>query len=60
MLAGAAPVDGDVIDPRMEVARSTLDALLDPSCKPRERAKRLAELTGLDARELYDRLRGRD
>lgn len=60
VLAGTAPLDGDALDPRMEAARATLDALLDPSCKPRERAKRLAELTGLDARELYDRLRGRD
>ena len=58
VLAGkAAQADRDAIDPRMEAARATLDAMLDPALKPRERAKKLAELTGLDARELYDRLR---
>jgi 16S rRNA (cytidine1402-2'-O)-methyltransferase len=31
--------------------------MLDRSLKPRARAKALAELTGLDARELYDRLK---
>jgi 16S rRNA (cytidine1402-2'-O)-methyltransferase len=44
-------------NPAREAARAVLDAMLDPSLKPRARAKALAELTGLDARELYDRLR---
>ncbi|MEM6292652.1 MAG: 16S rRNA (cytidine(1402)-2'-O)-methyltransferase [Myxococcota bacterium] len=39
------------------VARAVLDVMLDPSLKPRPRARALAELTGLDARELYERLR---
>jgi 16S rRNA (cytidine1402-2'-O)-methyltransferase len=56
----AAGAEGDAIDPRIEAARATLDAMLDAGLKPRERAKKLAELTGMDARELYDRLRGRD
>ncbi len=46
-------------DPRKAGAIAALELLLDPSLKPRARAKALAELTGLDARELYDRLRTR-
>jgi len=38
-------------------ARAVLEVMLDPSLKPRPRARALAELTGLDARELYERLR---
>jgi 16S rRNA (cytidine1402-2'-O)-methyltransferase len=37
-------------------ARETLEAMLDPTLKPRARARRLADLTGLDAREVYARL----
>lgn len=40
-------------------ARAVLEVMLDPGLKPRPRARALAELTGLDARELYDRLRDR-
>lgn len=43
-------------DPARQAARATLEALL-ADLKPREKAKRLANLTGLDARALYDRLR---
>jgi 16S rRNA (cytidine1402-2'-O)-methyltransferase len=42
---------------QQEAARAVLDVMLDPSLKPRPRARALAELTGLDARELYERLR---
>lgn len=38
-------------------ARAVLDVMLDPSLKPRPRARALADLTGLDAREVYERLR---
>ena len=41
-----------------DAARAVLEVMLDPSLKPRPRARALAELTGLDARELYERLRG--
>ena len=41
----------------LDAARAVLDVMLDPSLKPRPRARALAELTGLDARELYERLR---
>ncbi|MEE9382733.1 MAG: 16S rRNA (cytidine(1402)-2'-O)-methyltransferase [Nannocystaceae bacterium] len=37
-------------------ARATLDAMLEPDLRPRERARRLAELTGLDANVIYARL----
>jgi 16S rRNA (cytidine1402-2'-O)-methyltransferase len=51
-----APISED--DPAQQAARAVLDVMLDPSLKPRARAKALAALTGLDARALYDRLRG--
>lgn len=38
-------------------ARAVLDVMLDPSLKPRPRARALADLTGLDARDVYERLR---
>ncbi len=41
----------------VDAARAVLDVMLDPTLKPRPRARALAELTGLDARELYERLR---
>ncbi|PRQ04074.1 Ribosomal RNA small subunit methyltransferase I [Enhygromyxa salina] len=44
-------------DPSEQAARAVLDVMLDPALKPRARAKALAALTGLDARELYSRLR---
>lgn len=44
-------------DPERQAARAVLEVMLEPSLKPRARAKALAALTGLDARELYDRLR---
>jgi 16S rRNA (cytidine1402-2'-O)-methyltransferase len=51
----AKPADDD--DPAQRAARAVLEVMLDPSLKPRARAKALAALTGLDARELYARLR---
>lgn len=38
-------------------ARDVLDVMLDPELKPRPKAKRLAELTGVDASTIYDRIR---
>ena len=43
-------------DRAKQAARETLELVL-AELKPREKAKRLASLTGLDAREIYDRLR---
>jgi 16S rRNA (cytidine1402-2'-O)-methyltransferase len=47
-----------VADARAEGARAALEVLLDASLKPRARAKALAELTGLEDREIYERLVG--
>lgn len=40
-------------------AQAVLDAMLDPDARPRDKAKRIAEATGLDARAIYERLSGR-
>lgn len=45
-------------DPVRAAANAVLELMLDGSLKPRARAKALAELTGLDARALYERLLG--
>jgi 16S rRNA (cytidine1402-2'-O)-methyltransferase len=50
----AAPRDD--VDPAQAAARRTLELMLDAGLKPRERAKALAEQTGLDARVLYSLL----
>lgn len=49
-----SPVEGE--DPAREAARATLELMLREDLRPRERAKALAELTGLDTREIYERL----
>ena len=49
------PVEGEV-DPVRAAANAVLELMLDLSLKPRARAKALAQLTGLDDRELYERL----
>ncbi len=46
----------DALDPAQASARRTLEIMLDKAMKPRERAKALAEQTGLDARVLYSLL----
>jgi 16S rRNA (cytidine1402-2'-O)-methyltransferase len=46
-------------DAATEAARLAVDVMLDDGLRPREKAKRLAALTGLDARELYDRIAGK-
>lgn len=57
VLAGAEPGQAEGPgDPATSAARAAVEILLDASLKPRARAKALAELTGLDARELYERL----
>lgn len=44
-------------DVAIDAARETLTTMLDRSLRPRERARRLALLTGLPARDLYTQLR---
>lgn len=59
VLAGLEIAEAEpVADARVEGARAAMEVLLDAGLKPRARAKALAELTGLDAREIYDRLVG--
>jgi 16S rRNA (cytidine1402-2'-O)-methyltransferase len=59
VLAGVETASvAQALDPRTEAARATLEIMLDPELKPRARAKAIAELTGLDAREIYERLSG--
>jgi 16S rRNA (cytidine1402-2'-O)-methyltransferase len=60
VLAGRTADTEPVVDAGVEGARAALEILLDPELKPRARAKALAELTGLDARELYQRMTGRN
>ncbi|MFO0635930.1 MAG: hypothetical protein U0168_24075 [Nannocystaceae bacterium] len=50
------PGTRDRDDPVQHAARETLATVLDASLRPRQKARRLAELTGLPARELYARL----
>ncbi len=56
VLEGYRGVDEEAEDAK-SAAREVLETMLDPTLKPRPKAKRLAELTGGDAREIYDRLR---
>ena len=59
VLAGFERLDDQArVDAPIEAARAVLEIMLDASLKPRARAKALAELTGLDARALYERLSG--
>jgi 16S rRNA (cytidine1402-2'-O)-methyltransferase len=43
-------------DPTQAAARAVWDALWDPGLRPREKAKKIAAATGLDARAVYERL----
>ncbi len=59
VLAGLETLASEpTLDARAEGAKAALEAMLDAGLKPRARAKVLAELTGLDAREIYERLVG--
>ena len=51
-----APATLPAPDPVREAASAVLDAVLDTTAKPRERARRIAALTGIPARDIYRRL----
>jgi 16S rRNA (cytidine1402-2'-O)-methyltransferase len=51
-----APIRAPQADVSTQAARKVMEALLDEGLKPRERAKAVAALTGLDDRDVYDRL----
>lgn len=57
VIEGRPPTTTPDEDAAQQAARAVLDVMLDPSLKPRARAKALAALTGIDDREIYDRLR---
>lgn len=59
VLAGGAPKQISE-DPAQVAARAVWQLIGDATLRPRERAKKLAELTGLDAREIYDQLARRN
>ncbi|GEM_PF-512292 len=56
VLSGPLLSDSQETDPVQEAARKTLEVLLDPTIKPRARARALAELTGEDAKAIYSRI----
>ncbi|MEZ4380514.1 MAG: 16S rRNA (cytidine(1402)-2'-O)-methyltransferase [Nannocystaceae bacterium] len=63
VLAGAVATAADEEDPGRAAARAVWEVLGDAELRPRAKAKRIAELTGLEAREIYaalsrDRARG--
>ena len=51
-----APATIAAPDAGRQAACAVLEAVLDASLKPRERARRVAALTGLPARDVYRRL----
>lgn len=61
VLAGATRVELAASDPVQAAARAVWDLQWDPGLRPREKAKQIAVLTGLEPRAIYERLaRGRD
>jgi 16S rRNA (cytidine1402-2'-O)-methyltransferase len=59
VVEGRGSVEAEQVDERQAGALAALELILDPTLKPRARAKALAQLTGLDDRELYERLQSR-
>lgn len=61
VLAGAAASQVAAADPAQTAARALWELLWDAGLRPREKAKQIAALTGLEARAIYERLaRDRD
>ena len=56
VLGGAVASEVAAADPAQMAARAVWDLLWDASLRPREKAKQLAALTGVDARAIYERL----
>ena len=56
VLGGAVASEVAAADPAQTAARAVWDLLWDTSLRPREKAKQLAALTGVDARAIYERL----
>ncbi len=60
VLAGAVAAEVAAADPAQVAARAVWELLWDAGLKPREKAKQIAALTGLEARAIYERLPRRD
>lgn len=61
VLAGAARAELAASDPAQTAARAVWELLWDPALRPREKAKQIAALTGVEPRAVYERLaRDRD
>ena len=60
VLEGAARAELVASDPVQAAARAVWDLLWDAGLRPREKAKQIAALTGLEPRVVYERIaRGR-
>ncbi len=61
VLAGAVAAEVAAADPVQAAARAVWDLMWDPSLRPREKAKQISALTGVEPRVVYERLaRDRD
>jgi 16S rRNA (cytidine1402-2'-O)-methyltransferase len=61
VLEGAARAELVASDPVQAAARAVWDLLWDAGLRPREKAKQIAALTGLEPRAVYERIaRGRE
>ncbi len=60
VLAGTSAAELEAGDPAQVAARAVWELIWDPSLKPREKAKQIATLTGLEARAIYERLARRE
>ncbi len=60
VLAGTSAAELEAGDPAQVAARAVWELIWDPGLKPREKAKQIATLTGLEARAIYERLARRE
>ena len=60
VLEGTSAAELEARDPVQTAARAVWELIWDPGLKPREKAKQIATLTGLEARAVYERLARRD
>ena len=56
VLGGAVASEVAAADPAQTAARAVWDLMWDPALRPREKAKQIAALTGVEARAIYERL----
>jgi len=56
VLGGAVASEVAAADPAQAAARAVWELLWDPALRPREKAKQIAALTGVEARAIYERL----